>query len=85
MGMILLAVGGLIMFVGFIWMVINAFKTSLVWGICSLLIPLVAMVFAILNWSTNKTAFLIWLAGLVIYIVGMVMYMPTLQSTMPPM
>lgn len=83
MGMLLLGLGGLLMLVGFIWIVINAFKTSIVWGICSLLIPLVAQIFAIMNWATNKAPFLVWLGGLVIYVVGFMMYLPTLQATMP--
>ena len=80
MGMMLLALGGLIMLVGFIWIVVNAFKTSVLWGLGALIVPLVAQIFAIMNWETNKTAFLIWVGGLALYIVGFMMYLPTLQA-----
>jgi len=80
MGFILLCVGFVIMFAGFIWIVVNAFKTSVLWGLGALFIPLVAQIFAIMNWESNKTAFLTWLAGLVLYIVGFVMYLPALQA-----
>jgi hypothetical protein len=80
MGLILLCVGFVIMIVGFIWIVVNAFKTSVLWGLGALFVPLVAQIFAIMNWATNKTAFLIWLGGLVLYIVGVVMYLPTMQA-----
>ena len=80
MGFIVLCIGLVIMLVGFIWIVVNAFKTSVLWGLGAFFIPLVAQIFAIMNWETNKTAFLTWLAGLVLYIVGIVMYWPTLQA-----
>ena len=80
MGLILLCIGGLTMLAGFIWIVVNAFKTSVLWGLGSLFVPLVAQIFAIMNWATNKTPFLIWAGGLVLYVIGIVMYLPTLQA-----
>jgi len=80
MGMMVLALGGLIMLVGFIWIVVNAFKTSVLWGLGALFIPLVAQIFAIMNWPSNKTAFLIWAGGLVLYVAGFMMYLPQLRA-----
>jgi len=80
MAVMLFGIGALIMFVGFIWIVVNAFKTSVLWGLGALFVPLVAQIFAIMNWASNKTAFLVWAAGFVLYMVGFMMYWPTLQA-----
>ena len=62
-GLILYAVGG-------IWLLVVAFKQSIAWGICSLLIPFVIIVFAIKYWQNAKTPFLIFIAGAVLWGIG---------------
>ena len=71
-GMLLMVVGGLGMLVFNIQILIIAFKTSVGWGLASLLIPLVIFVFVIKNWEPCKTPFLRSLAAFAVYIVGMV-------------
>ena len=71
-GMILMVVGGLAMLVFSIQVLIIAFKTSVGWGLASLFIPLVIIVFAIKHWDQCKTPFVRSLIGLVVYVVGMV-------------
>ena len=80
MGFMLLCLGLVIMLVGHFWIVVNAFKTSVLWGLGALFVPLVAPIFAIMNWVSNKTPFLLWLGGMVLYAIGIVMYLPTLQA-----
>lgn len=73
MAMVFLAlsvIGYIVMLVGFIWIVVTAFKTSIGWGLASLLIPIVALVFVAMNWAVAKKPFLIWLAGLALAIIG---------------
>jgi len=62
-GMILSLVGGIVALVGFIWLVVVAFKESILWGIGCLLVPCVSIVFAIMNWDKAKQPFLIGLGG----------------------
>lgn len=71
-GMILMLVGWIVALVGGIMILIKAFQTSIWWGLGSLFIPFVILVFVALNWEESKQGFLIWLAGVVVAIVGSV-------------
>ena len=71
LGMILQVVGGIGMLVFMIQILIHAFKTSIGWGLASLLIPFVIFVYVAKNWAACKTPFLRWLICLVIMGVGM--------------
>lgn len=73
MGMALYLLGALVAFVGGIWIVVNAFKKSVLWGLGALFVPFVSLIFAIMNWEQNKKPFLIAIAGVVIMIIGVVM------------
>ena len=70
---ILVLIGLIVSLVGFIWVVVVAFKTSVLWGIGSLIIPFVALIFAIMHWNIAKKPFFIWLGGLVLMIIGAMM------------
>jgi len=61
-GMILSLVGGVIALVGFIWVVILAFKQSILWGLACI-IPCVQIIFAIMHWEKARKPFLIALGG----------------------
>ncbi|MBK8284051.1 MAG: hypothetical protein IPK97_03815 [Ahniella sp.] len=82
MAMILLGIGGLIAFVGAIWLIVVAFKKSILWGFVALLVPLGNVVFAIMNWPSQKP-FLILIGGAVLTIIGSVMGASTI-AMMPP-
>ncbi len=71
-GMILMVVGGIAMLVFLVQILIIAFKTSVGWGLASLLIPFVIVVFAIKYWDQCKTPFLRSLIAFAVYVVGMV-------------
>ncbi|MDG2424537.1 MAG: hypothetical protein P8M22_11215 [Phycisphaerales bacterium] len=59
---------GLIMaIVGGIMMLIEAFRESILWGICSLFIPFVLLIFVILNFDQCKNGFIIWLIGTILW------------------
>jgi len=71
-GMLLMAVGGIVSFVFAVIILIKAFQTSLLWGLGSLFIPFVILVFVIKNWDDTKKPFLYAVGGWVLTIVGVV-------------
>ena len=71
-GMLLMAVGGIVSFVFSVIILIKAFQTSLLWGLGSLFIPFVILVFVIKNWDATKKPFLYAVGGWVLAIVGVV-------------
>ncbi len=84
MGTILMVVGGLVCLYGLVVMLINAFKTSTLWGIGSLLVPFVLLVFVIMNWSSNMKPFLIYIGGAILMGVGVAMMAPDMAAMQQP-
>jgi len=73
----LLVFGGAITaFIGGIWILVLAFQKSVLWGLGCLVIPLVSLVFVIMNWEETKKPFGINVLGAVIMVIGSMM-MPT--------
>jgi uncharacterized membrane protein len=70
LGTILTFVGGIGALIFMIQILILAFKTSLAWGLCSLLIPFVILVYVAKNWAACKTPFLRWLVCAVVVGIG---------------
>lgn len=69
-GLILLFVGLVISLVGGIMLLIKAFQTSVLWGLGSIFVPFVSLIFVITHWDIAKRPFLISLVGAVILIIG---------------
>jgi hypothetical protein len=84
MGMILMVVGGLVCLYGLVVMLINAFKTSMLWGLGSLFVPFVLLVFVIMNWSSNMKPFLIYIGGFVLLFAGAAMSGPDMAALQQP-
>lgn len=63
LGIVLSLIGGL-------WIVVNAFRTSVLWGVGSLLVPFVSLVFALMNFGENKIPLLISVIGMVLVFMG---------------
>lgn len=63
LGLLLIAVSG-------IWIIVNAFGQSVWWGIGSLLVPFVALIFALMNFAENKVPMLLYIAGIVLFVMG---------------
>ncbi|OLC55624.1 MAG: hypothetical protein AUH92_01745 [Acidobacteria bacterium 13_1_40CM_4_69_4] len=63
-------VGGVLLLIGCIMFIINAFKVSVVWGLGVILLAPVGLVFLFKNWRENKTSFLLQLAGLILVVGG---------------
>ncbi|MEM7146253.1 MAG: hypothetical protein AAF591_14035 [Verrucomicrobiota bacterium] len=72
-GTILLFVGAIISLVYAIFILVNAFKKSILWGLGSLFVPFVGLIFVIMHWDQNKQPFIRYLIGVAISIVGAVL------------
>jgi hypothetical protein len=70
LGMVLSVVGSIAMLVFTVQILITAFKTSVGWGIASLLSPFAILVFVAKNWAATKTPFLRSLMALGVVILG---------------
>lgn len=70
LGMALSVLGGIAMLVFSIQILITAFKTSVGWGLGSLLVPFVILVFVVKHWEATKTPFLRSLMAFAVCLVG---------------
>jgi hypothetical protein len=85
LGMALAALAGIAMFIFGIQILIVAFKTSVGWGLASLLIPFAILVFIFTHWEDTKTPFLRSLACLPVYAIGFaLMFMGGASSVHTP-
>jgi hypothetical protein len=70
LGMILAAGGGIAALIYAVRLLILAFKTSVLWGLGTLCIPLVGLIFVIKYWSEAGKLFLYYLLFLVVAGIG---------------
>jgi hypothetical protein len=68
--LILLAIGSIIALVFGIQLLIIAFRTSIWWGLGSIFIPLVGLIFVILHWPQTKKPFLLSFLAIPCFIVS---------------
>lgn len=73
LGTIVVALAAIAMLVFSVQILIMAFKTSIGWGLASLFIPFVILVFVFKNWQQTKKPFLYTLACIPVQIVGYVL------------
>jgi hypothetical protein len=67
---ILMVLGLIVALVGWIWLLIEAFKENVLWGLGCFFFSPVSLFFAILNWDVAKKPCLINLAGTAITLIG---------------
>lgn len=72
-------IGVLMMIVGGIWLLVVQFQTSIGWGIGSLVLPVVGLVFVFMHWEVSKKPFLWQVAGIVLMMIGF-MNQPAMMS-----
>lgn len=70
-GMALAVLAGIGMLVFGVQILILAFKTSIGWGLASLIIPFAALVFVFKYWDAAKQPFLRSLMCLPVYLIGL--------------
>ena len=51
---------------GWAWLLVNAFRRHVLWGVGGLIVPLVLIVHGLLDLRANRTALLAYVAGLVV-------------------
>jgi hypothetical protein len=73
MGTVLVIIGIAVCLTGSIWLLVEAFKESLLWGLGSLFVPLVSLIFVIMFWNRAGKPFLLYLAGMVPLAIGLAM------------
>lgn len=72
--MVALSMLGLVIaLVGVVWLLVITFKTSVLWGLGSLFIPIVSLVFVAMHWDETKRPFLIQVVGVVLMVAGAMM------------
>lgn len=69
-GMACYGVGLIVALVFGIMILIQAFKTSLLWGLAYIFIPFASLVYIVKHWEDTKKPFLYSLASLPLFIVG---------------
>ncbi|SFN37520.1 hypothetical protein [Dokdonella immobilis] len=66
----MLLTGYIIVVLGGLWLLVVIFQTSVAWGILSILVPFVSLLFVIMHWDDTKRPFLVQLVGLVLIYFG---------------
>ena len=72
-GLVLMLVGIVVAAIGGIMILIQAFRTSVLWGLGTLFVPLVGLIFVFMHWQETKKAFLINVIGTAVMILGIVL------------
>ena len=75
----LLAIGVIICLIGGIMLLVKAFQESVGWGLASLLVPLVLIVFVVTHWGECAKPFFIYLVGFVMLVIGSALSMNGVQ------
>ena len=70
MDMALTVIGSILSLVGWIWIVIAAFKDSPLWGILSFCVPIVSLVYGIMHWADLKVPTILLVVGTGLSLVG---------------
>ena len=80
-GMIIFGIGGIISLIGGIWFLVVAFRQTIWWGLGSIFIPFVSIVFLIMHWADAKKPFFVSLLGAVIIIVVAILMPGAIPTT----
>lgn len=70
LGMVAIIIGYVVCLVGSIWLLVEAFKQSILWGIGCLLLAPVTIIFMIVHWPVAKRPFFLWLKGLAVVLIA---------------
>jgi len=72
MSMLFLIIGVALMLIGGLWILFNAFKESILWGLGCIIFNLLSLVFVATHWQDNKKPFFIQIGGLAFVILAIV-------------
>jgi hypothetical protein len=62
--------GYVLCLVGAIWLLIEAFKQSILWGLGSLFLPFVSIIFTVVHWQVARRPFFLWLKGFAVILIA---------------
>jgi hypothetical protein len=65
-GLVFALIGVLMYTIGSIWVLVLAFRRHIGWGLASLLIPFVLLVFGVMNWSETQEGMMLTFVGMVV-------------------
>ena len=75
MGIALYGLGCVLAFAGWIWLLVVAFtEGGFVWGLGTLVFPIVGLIFAIKYWEEAKKPFLVKITGFVLMIISAIVF-----------
>lgn len=77
--------GGLLSMVAGLWLVVAAFRESVLWGACVLLVPFAALVFIFKKWEAAARPFLLSLASIGLIALGFVLVSGKMKPDSPAM
>ena len=66
----LLILGYVLMFIGHLWIVVEAWQKGILWGIGCLFVPLVSLIYVALNWKLVKNAFFLQVCGFILSVIA---------------
>ncbi len=69
-GLIIACLGLLAHVAGAIWLLVCAFKRSVVWGLLFMFVPFASLVYVIVDWNRASKPFLLTIASFVVIFVG---------------
>lgn len=72
-GQFLALFGILLYVVGGIWLLFAAFQEGILWGLGTLCVPFVGLIFVILHWNKGGTPFLVTIGGFLVMLTGSAM------------
>jgi hypothetical protein len=72
-GILLMVIGCIGIVVGGIWFLIETFRSGVLWGLGSLFVPFVSLIWLVLHWRQGSKPFLLQLAGMGVGAFGMMM------------
>jgi hypothetical protein len=81
MGVVLLAMAGVLSLVGAVMFAVAAFRVSVVWGLLVLFVPFAGLVFLVKYWAQAKRGFLVSLAGSAVAVLGFVIVSAGIAAT----
>jgi uncharacterized membrane protein len=70
MGILLFVIGLIISVIGGLWLMLEAFREHILWGLGYIFIPLVGLVFVFMHWDKAKKPFLWLVAGWILIFLG---------------
>ena len=82
LGGLMMIVGGAMTVIAWIWVVVIAFREDgFLWGIGSLLIGLVALIYMLMHFDECRTPFWLTVAGIILAVIG-IMISPEMADEM---